>query len=263
MKTIRANWYEYPQYYDIAFGWDPSIETDFLEAAFERFADEPIRRVYEPFCGTGRIAIELARRGYDVIAADLLPVSIDFARGRARAAGVELDLRVADACDFTPAPPVDAVVTLIDSFRLIATADDALAAVDRFHAALRPGGVLVIGVDVGEKPIEITEEEQWTLERDGTVVETAVFDLRRPGETPGTSIARSRLHITEPDGRELEIITDDEMRCYSLASFRDLFEAEGRFQLRTVCNRKYDLDAPIDASSDYAGDIVAVFTRRR
>ncbi|RMF71512.1 MAG: class I SAM-dependent methyltransferase [Planctomycetota bacterium] len=260
MNTIRANWYEYPEYYDIAFGWDPGVEVEFLEQSFQRFAVEPVRRVYEPFCGTGRIAIALAQRGYEVTGADILPTVIEYARKRADEQGAAVEWCAADVCGFCPSQPVDAVVSLIDSFRHLAP-KAAHAAVERFSAALRPGGLLILGVDVGEKPVEMSEEEHWAMQRDGVSIETAVFDLRKPGQTPGTSVVRAQMHITEPDGRELEIICDDEMTLYTLPELLALLQSAGGFEPLMICDRRYDLQRPINPAG-YAGDIVAVFLRQ-
>ncbi|MCA9244351.1 MAG: methyltransferase domain-containing protein [Phycisphaerales bacterium] len=255
MRTIYGNWYEYPRYYDIAFGWDPDVEVGFVEDAFHKFGVGPIKRVYEPFCGTGRIAIALAERGYDLIGADIVPAALDFARQRAADHGAAVRWELADASAWSPNEPVDAVVTLIDSFRHLPP-EAAKAAVANFAKSLRANGLLIVGVDVGDRPIEVTPEEHWTMERDGVVVQTAVFDLRKPGITPGTTVTRARMAIRERDGSELEIICDDEMARYTLDEFLRLTRGAG-FEPLTICDRRYDLRRPIPLSG-YAGDIVAV-----
>lgn len=258
-RTIRGNWYEYPEYYDIAFGWDPGIEVDFVEDCFARFAEQPVRRIYEPFCGTGRIAIALAQRGYDVTGVELIPAVIDFARRRSAEADTDVRWEVGDARDWVAPQPMDAVVCLIDSFRHLPP-DAARRATRRFADALRPGGLLILGVDVGDRPIEVTSEEHWVMERDGTTIETAVFDLRKPGRTPGTTIMRAQMAITDPDDAELEIICDDEMAVYSLSTLLELLRDAGGFTPLTICDRRYDLARPI-RPDNYAGDIVAAFRR--
>lgn len=260
METIRANWYDYPHLYDIAFGWDPSDELDFLEEAFRRFARRPVRSVFEPFCGTGRIAIGLAGRGYRVSGLDINEAAVRYAHQRCEQFGVALDLAVGDVCDWVPSEPVDAVVTLIDSFRHLYTAEAAATALRRFHAGIAPGGVLIVGLDVGEKPAHVDEEQHWTAQRDGTNVETLVFDLRKPGRTPGTSIVRSVLHVTEPDGRKYKVLTDHEFRLYTLASFKQLAREHGPFELVAVHDLHYDFERPV-TSPDPSDSIVAVFTR--
>ena len=260
METIHANWYDYPHLYDLAFGWDAGVEVSFLEEGFRRHAAIPVKRVFEPFVGTGRIAIELARRGYQVTGLDINSKALEFARQRCDQAGVRVDLQRGDVHDWSPSEPVDAIVTLIDSFRYLTGADDAADAVRAFHRGIQPGGVLIVGLDVGAKPVELTQEERWTMERDGTTIETVVFDMRKPGTAPGTSVARSVLHVTESDGREYEIITDDEFRLYTRESFLQLLRDNGPFQPCAICDRGYDFDKPV-RPENAANDIVAVFRR--
>lgn len=258
METIRDNWYDYPHLYDIAFGYDPAAEVDFVEDAFRRFSDAPVQRVFEPFCGTGRIVIELARRGYRVQGLDINAAAIEYARKRSKLAGVEVELRTGDVCSWAAPGPFDAIVTLIDSFRHLSTEEAASAAVSGFHRGLRPGGVLVIGIDVNERSDRAAAEQSWTEQRDGLTVETTVSDLQRPGRRPGTSVLRSLLRVTETGGRQYDLITDDEFRVYSRRSFCDLMRKHGPFEPKAICDRKYDLDRPIPPEQP-AGDIVAVF----
>src|SRR5712664_1774161 len=54
------------------------------------------KTVLEIGCGTGTNAIELARRGFQVTAVDLVEQAIQTARDRVRKANVAVDFRVAD-----------------------------------------------------------------------------------------------------------------------------------------------------------------------
>src|SRR2546428_9623646 len=55
------------------------------------------KTVLEIGCGTGTNAIELARRGFQVVAVDIVGQAIQAARNKARDANVKVDFRVADA----------------------------------------------------------------------------------------------------------------------------------------------------------------------
>jgi 2-polyprenyl-3-methyl-5-hydroxy-6-metoxy-1,4-benzoquinol methylase len=63
-RILQANWYDYPQYYDIAFRAYTEREADFIEAACRKYCPFSARRLLEPACGTGRLITELAARGY-------------------------------------------------------------------------------------------------------------------------------------------------------------------------------------------------------
>jgi len=66
VETIRASIYDFPKYYDLLFGSDCQAEYHFIRGCFERHAGGPVRRVFEPACGTGRLLVRFARAGYEV-----------------------------------------------------------------------------------------------------------------------------------------------------------------------------------------------------
>ncbi|HVJ81447.1 MAG TPA: hypothetical protein VNC50_10295, partial [Planctomycetia bacterium] len=60
---ILDDWYRWPSQYDLLFRSETKREADFLEDAWERYGGGRLRRVFEPGCGSGRLVVELARRG--------------------------------------------------------------------------------------------------------------------------------------------------------------------------------------------------------
>ena len=56
----------------------------------------PVGKALDLACGTGRHAIFLAEKGWDVTAVDNSRVGIDIAKERAREKGLDIDFRVAD-----------------------------------------------------------------------------------------------------------------------------------------------------------------------
>jgi SAM-dependent methyltransferase len=86
-------------------GWDERYRSgrqpEDLEAAPTRLVMETARRLapgqaLDVACGTGRNALWLASRGWNVTAVDGAPAAIEILQHRAAAAGVTLDARVAD-----------------------------------------------------------------------------------------------------------------------------------------------------------------------
>jgi magnesium-protoporphyrin O-methyltransferase len=56
-------------------------------------------RILDAGCGTGMLAVDLARRGAEVVGIDLSPTLVDQGRERAAAAGVSVDFRAGDMLD--------------------------------------------------------------------------------------------------------------------------------------------------------------------
>jgi SAM-dependent methyltransferase len=87
-------------------------ECDFLEAAFRRYGDAPVKTVLDLGCGTGGHAIPLCRRGYDVTGIDISPTMLDQARRKADAAGCKITLDQGDVRDVNVGGVFDAVISM-------------------------------------------------------------------------------------------------------------------------------------------------------
>src|SRR5207248_11586898 len=79
-QIFHANWYDYPQYYDIAFQAYTRREADFIVAACRKYCSVGARRFLEPACGTGRLITDLAARGYQVTGFDLSQPALCYLR---------------------------------------------------------------------------------------------------------------------------------------------------------------------------------------
>ena len=77
-KPIVGDWYDHPEYYDFSLRDDTPQEATFVEAACRKYCDFPVRRLVEPACGSGRLVVELAARGYHVTGLDLNEKALDF-----------------------------------------------------------------------------------------------------------------------------------------------------------------------------------------
>ena len=99
------------------------------------------RSVLDAGCGTGRVAIELARRGLDVVGVDADPGMLSAARAKAP----ELDWVLADltALDL-PERRVDAALMAGNVMIFVVPGTEG-AVLERLAAHLRPGGVVVAG----------------------------------------------------------------------------------------------------------------------
>lgn len=118
-------------------------EVDLVEEAFRRHGDG-VRDVLDIGCGTGGHALPLVRRGYRVIGVDVAPGMVERARAKAAAAGVDLELHVADARALRLGRRFDAALLLFAVIGYMRENDDVLAALRCAHAHLRPGGLLYL-----------------------------------------------------------------------------------------------------------------------
>jgi SAM-dependent methyltransferase len=129
----------------------------------------PGSRVLDLACGRGRISIGLAQRGLRVTGLDLSPRSLELARSRAEAAGVEVELIHRDMRELDAEEAFDAVVCVFTSFGYFPTQDEderVLAAVAR---SLVPGGRFLIELVNTIAIAKEFRERDWQELEDGTL----------------------------------------------------------------------------------------------
>ena len=141
----KTKWQEFfdghaPNYLQNCFTKNTVAEVDFL---IEALGLSPGASVLDVGCGTGRHAIELARRGYRVTGLDISAGMLEQAKKEAQAAGVQVLWRHDDATAFAVNERFDGVICLCEgAFGLLGRGDDAIgqpsAILRRVAAALGP-----------------------------------------------------------------------------------------------------------------------------
>jgi 2-polyprenyl-3-methyl-5-hydroxy-6-metoxy-1,4-benzoquinol methylase len=118
-------WYEelftnYANAYDKEFFTQGTVaEVDFIEAEIQ---SDRSKTILDIGCGTGRHAIELAKRGYSVVGIDLSESQLQKAREKAQREGVQVNFLQADARHFNFEIPFDLVIMLCEgAFSLMET----------------------------------------------------------------------------------------------------------------------------------------------
>jgi 2-polyprenyl-3-methyl-5-hydroxy-6-metoxy-1,4-benzoquinol methylase len=81
-RVLAASWFDYPQYYDIAFQAYTQHEANFIEAACLKYCPLDTRWLLESACGSGRLITELAARGYQVVGFDISQPALSYLRRR-------------------------------------------------------------------------------------------------------------------------------------------------------------------------------------
>lgn len=133
------------QDYDRFVAWDGRLahELPFIERQLEEVGAQ---RVLDAACGTGRHAIALAERGYQVTGADLSAGMVDRARANAAGRGQDIPFVVAGFGQLAEevGGGFDALLCLGNSLPHVLTVSELEAALSDFAAALRPRGLLLV-----------------------------------------------------------------------------------------------------------------------
>ncbi len=122
--------------------------------------------VLDAGCGTGRVAIELARRGYTVIGVDTDASMLDVARRKAP----DLDWRLADLAAVRLDAPVD-VALLAGNVMIFLAPGTEGAVLERVAASLGPAGLLVAGFSLQPGRLDLATYDALATEVGLTLVD--------------------------------------------------------------------------------------------
>jgi SAM-dependent methyltransferase len=98
-------------------------------------------RILDLACGSGRHSLELCRRGFEVVGADISPDLIEIARREATAEDLDIDFVLADLRDLDFEDEFDLVLNLNDgAIGYLESDEENLKIFNLISRALRPGG---------------------------------------------------------------------------------------------------------------------------
>ena len=242
-EILQGHLYDFPKYYDLIFGSDWKPEYDFLRACFAKHAGRPVRRLFEPACGTGRLLVKFAEAGYEVAGNDLNPKAVAFCNARLERRGFRPTAVVGDMSDFRLPRKVDAAFNMINSFRHLATeqaAENHLRCVAR---ALARGGLYVLGLHLTPTRGERIEEEEWSARRGNLAVISRMWsetlDLCRRNEHIGMT-----FDVYTPT-RHFRIADTMDYRTYTAAQIRQLLARIPELEVAETYDFVYQIDEPI------------------
>lgn len=243
METRHAHLYDYPKYYDLVYGSDWKAEFDFLEDCFERYASRTVRRLFEPACGTGRLLYRFGKAGYDVAGLDLNPRMVDFCNRRLRRHQLPDAAITGDMSDFRLRPKCDAAFNTINSFRHLATQEQALGHLRCMAAATAKGGIYVLGLHLTPTAVPPMEEESWAARRGNLAVLSRLWvtehNRRRRFERVGMS-----FDVYTPS-EQFRIVDETSFRTYTAPQMRELLAAVPEFEVAAIHDFSYDTSVEV------------------
>lgn len=163
-------------------------------------------------CGTGRVALHLARRGHDVLGLDIDPDLI--ATLGQRGTGLPLRTILADARDFELDGQVELILAPMQTVQLLADSAERAECLRQVSAHLRPGGRFAAAIleempepDDSPPPLpDVREVDGWVYS--SLAVEAAVGD--------GEILIRRLRQTVSPAGELAE--EDNEVRITTFAA---------------------------------------------
>ncbi|HQH26602.1 MAG TPA: class I SAM-dependent methyltransferase [Oligoflexia bacterium] len=176
-----TQWYEslfanFAESYDKEpFTQGTTAEVDFVE---QELGADRTKRILDVGCGTGRHAIELAKRGYSVTGLDLSAAQLRRAREKAAASGVNPEFQLRDAAMPHFSREFAAALLLCEgAFSLMETDEKNFHILVHAGAALLPGGKLVLTTLNALFPLFHSVKDFYAASGSGTATRGLTFDL--------------------------------------------------------------------------------------
>jgi SAM-dependent methyltransferase len=215
---------------------------------WEELAREANGPVLELGCGTGRVVLHLARRGYEAVGLDHDPelVAVLAERG----AGLPLRTHLADAREFDLDREIALALAPTQMIQLLPSADARVACLHRVSTALRPGGRFAAAIlegmpepDGAPPPLpDVREVDGWVYS--SLAVEAAVG--------PEEIVVHRLRHTVSPDGELAE--EPNQVRIATFPAAR-LEEEAAEAGLRPLQRRE------IPATDIHVGSLVVVLEK--
>ena len=199
-------WYEelftnYAKTYDTEVYTSGTLgEVDFLE---KEFGYDKTKSILDIGCGTGRHAVEMARRGYSVTGVDLSASQLKGAAEKAEAAGVPVRWLQLNACALPFKNEFDFAIMLCEGgFSLQET--DALnyRILEGAERALRSPGKLIFSALNALFPLYHNVRDFLSANPSGVENRDSAFDLV-------TFRNRTAMTVTDDDGKTKELEADE------------------------------------------------------
>jgi len=199
-----------------------SYDADF--AVWRELAASAGGPILEVGCGTGRVALDLAKRGHHVLGVDVDPVLVEAFRERAEDRELEANAEVGDVRDLQVEGEFALVIVPMQTIQLLDGAEERRAALEGMGLCLAPRGLLALAIvdgdlGAGAPGFEIGRPLPDIGEVDGWIYSSLPVELR--ADEGRIVIARLRQIIT-PDGD----LTDEHAELALAVLDAGLLEAE-------------------------------------
>ncbi len=221
--------YRHPQWYDTAASWDISRQIGILERIWGHWGPgEETHHILEPATGTGRYALALARRGYDVLGYDISRDMLDYARSiteqetnlRGQVRWAQMEMTTAN----TGRGCFDAGFIMANSLGYLLDYADVLTHLRTVSTSLVDGGVYIIHMQLAAHfpPLNASS---WSQALGDTRVTTSW--LITDEDIPNRRCMHRCRMLIEKNGQRTRFDDDHELRLWMLADMQSAAEDSG------------------------------------
>lgn len=256
-----SSWYDHPHYFDLVFRDETPAEVKFFDQAFDRFASGKVKRLLEPGCGSGRLVVEMASRGYDVTGLDLSQSMLDYLERRLRRRKLNADLVCGDMTSMNFRRKFDSAFCTFNTFRHLTKEADAIKHLRSVADNVRKGGLYILGFHLIPMDADPECTERWKASSGGTKLNVTlrVIDFDRKARE---EMLRVSIKAEKRSGKIERIRSEFPLRIYTPAQAKSLFKkVDDVFEMAGIYDFDYEIDEPRKFNDDLT-DALFVLKRR-
>ena len=161
--------------YDLLAPYYDAINADIDYVKWANFIEKILNKecrsrpelVLDLGCGTGKMTLELAKRGYDMTGIDYSPEMLDIARCEAEKQGYDVLWLCQDMREFELYGTVDAAVCCLDCINHLEDEQDLEKCFKLVHNYLIPDGVFIFDINGRCKFENIYSDNTYAMEEEG------------------------------------------------------------------------------------------------
>ncbi len=205
---------------------DYSRWADFIEEIIKKeYRQGKPELILDLGCGTGRMTVELARRGYDMTGVDYSVEMLDIARINAENEGFgdKMLWLCQDIREFELYGTVDVAVSCLDTLNHLTNAKDLNKCLSLVHNYLIPNGLFIFDINGKYKFENIYKDESYVMENDGS------FCVWQNFYNPKSQLCDFYITLFEEkqDGRYERYDEEQRERMYTLRSVKNMLKGNG------------------------------------
>jgi SAM-dependent methyltransferase len=199
------------------------VECDSYDADLALWDELADGSVLDLGCGTGRVALHLARRGHVVSALDSDPALVAAFNQRARE--LPADAAIGDATDFGLGERFDLILAPMQLIQLFEDAEERMRCLQCVASHLIPGGLAAFAiVESMPEPLDAASPLPDTRELDGWVYSSLPVDAQ---VTSGSIQVRRLRQTVSPQGELTEELYEVGLRALDAATLEAEAERAG------------------------------------
>ena len=205
--------------------------ADFYQRELRKWEMTPTSLVLDLGCGTGKLTVEMSKRGYDMTGVDGSPEMLTVARDRAEGLGLseKILFLCQDMTDFELYGTVEAVVSTMDCMNHLLTRKELEACFSLVHNYLSPNGLFLFDLNSPYKFRQVYGERSYLFEDKNN------YCTWQNAFREGSGICDFYISLfqREKDGRYRRTDACQREKMYPLATVRTLLKKTG-FQILSV-----------------------------